>query len=169
MEEKKEEIKELDNGFLTKGKNKILRFFFVMTIILSSLSTLYLFFPIFSFVICLILWVLCFIIVAVPTVFTLGTIFINEGFRNFAGSSFSFVNEIFNDSAGFANKINPYFIYFGFVTLGFAVMSLVLSALFMKLSGKKFIGKIIVSSIFLFNIIINLILFFANGQLLLGN
>lgn len=164
---KKKEIKN-DNPFITSGKKKLCRFLFIMTIILGNLTFLYLFIPIFSFFAWIILGCIYIIIVGIPVIFTLGGVLLNEDFAKFAGDFGSIIGNIFNDGAAVLSFLNPYFLPVAYTSLGFALASLVIGSIFRGKAKQGFILPIIFGAIyFSFNVLF-LVLYYYNGQALLG-
>ena len=161
MEEKPTK-KELDNKY---GKLYII--LFIVSIISTVLTGLYLAAPILAFISIVVYILILIVITILPIVITLGGVLTSEGYRSYFGTMWQGVNSLalILDFIRSISYIYPYInAISGLICLSFLVVSI-----FKRKETKGgYIGHIITSSILLFLLIVFFVIFAFNQFKILG-
>lgn len=156
---KKIKVKGVTNPF---GKWSDILFTLSMIAVVYSFS--YVFSGFIIFIPTLILWTIWFVVVTLPSVLTLGAIWISAGFRSFVGGFTKFNTGVSQGSAvavEFMYKIFPYVAsFFTLCVIGFLILKIIGARKHIGKSYKgKLVGSIILTVIFIVAIIFDIVAF----------
>ena len=141
----------------------LVSFLCVIAIIAAVVTLMYYLLPIFGGVVGIILGFFIAIIIIFSTVFTLGTIYANDGYRNWVGNDAFTVPSFFLSIGEHIQALSPYFPIAAWIAIGTCSLTLLLGIIGTAVKARGYVRFIVLGAIFLTLAVLATILFYANG------